>query len=948
MTYFNKMFGRLGTVLTDGREQAEGKILVRSPGKSGAEGAIAIPVHNRVFGRVEDITEPPRTILRYSPVRDAFVRSRVPALSYGFEQQLIIGSGTEEYRSYLVFDVRIPQGVALDKAELRLTGFSEDSGADCFLYSAATNWRESDINWKNQPGAGGLIVTSRSGYELKFDLLSCIEAFRAGGGAGEIGFVVEGAGLQYYYSREGSIPPVLEVVYYDPNVMSFGRSAKRGSMRVQRPDKRGVPAVLEVVGHWRNNDVPGVITVHRDDVSPACLIVSRPETPGALLIRQADKGIITGSLVVGKPNSLFCEGVLHVNKPDVPVTLAVSFNNSVEGAIQVFTTDSDDTEAVVAVTRAQETGVVGVKPKNEVSSVMAVRSSVDESVESSMAVSRPGAPGKLFIKENHVVAGRIAVRNLSSENVRSEIIVNRPSAAGVIYIKDSGYATGRIVVRNSSSESIGSEIIVNRPSASGVIHIKDSGYATGRIVVRNSSSESIGSEIIVNHPSAAGVIHIKDSGYVAGRIIVRNSSSENVGSEIIVNHPSAVGVIHIKVSGYAPGRLFINQPGIIGLICIKHDKYIPGNLTVGKPVLEGSIAVKAHGNVPGRISVRKVESLLGRLFISHPQVAGAVELKEKKQTSGRILVRAGGATKQPAFIRIKLNHIKRAVMNITGAGVVPGVLGIVSQCVFGKIHIPAYDGSEEPGVVEVRVKYLSDVGSVLRIGHGSIVSGSMVISKRKVHGSLVLGKPLILGALGVSRPIEHGRVVISKYFTYGKILLKLRNRAEGNIVIRRYDEKHVVSRMAVSCPAACGVVTVKEKPGVPGVIVIRRFDEIGVQSSLSVSRPAVFAGMAVSRKHQQGVLRVSHPQKAGGLAVNRPAERGSIEVKCAETVPGEVHVRLNSEKSIYSRIAVSKTTVDCRMGVNKPAAGCCIGVSKLASNCCMEIRKATCGYAFIM
>jgi hypothetical protein len=66
-----------------------------------------------------------RIIKNLNPIRDAFIRNRVPTLNNGAGSELLIGYDSvknEIYRSFIKFDLSsIPQGMLFEKATLTFT-----------------------------------------------------------------------------------------------------------------------------------------------------------------------------------------------------------------------------------------------------------------------------------------------------------------------------------------------------------------------------------------------------------------------------------------------------------------------------------------------------------------------------------------------------------------------------------------------------------------------------------------------------------------------------------------------------------------------------------------------------------------------------------------------------------------------------------------------------------
>jgi len=149
-------------------------------------------------------------VLTFTPIADARVRAGNPSANYGTDTILRArGGSTDDYRSYLKFDVAGVTG-PVTKATLRLW-VTDGSPQGGIAWPVSSSWTETGITWANMPalgptplGSAGVATTSTWS---EIDVTSAV----AGDGTVAIAISSDSTNSVYWTSREGSSPPQLVV-----------------------------------------------------------------------------------------------------------------------------------------------------------------------------------------------------------------------------------------------------------------------------------------------------------------------------------------------------------------------------------------------------------------------------------------------------------------------------------------------------------------------------------------------------------------------------------------------------------------------------------------------------------------------------------------------------------------------------------------------------------------
>lgn len=149
-------------------------------------------------------------VLTFTPTADARVREGNPTGNYGTDTVLRArGASTDDYRSYLRFDVTGASG-SVTKATLRLW-VTDGSPQGGIAWTTSNSWTETGITWANMPALGaaplGAAGASVAGTWSEIDVTDAV----TGDGTVSIAVTSDDSNSVLWTSREGSSPPQLVV-----------------------------------------------------------------------------------------------------------------------------------------------------------------------------------------------------------------------------------------------------------------------------------------------------------------------------------------------------------------------------------------------------------------------------------------------------------------------------------------------------------------------------------------------------------------------------------------------------------------------------------------------------------------------------------------------------------------------------------------------------------------
>lgn len=318
---------------------------------------IKIPFYNRAQGIV-DVTPPPRTIVGFNPIQDAFVREGAPTFNYGVEQSMLVGYSTvfsELYRSLVQFDIStLPQGQIITKAKLKLyNSIAKTSDYRVGAFKNKLDWNETSVTWKNHEETFDLIAASSIGQTVgyvEFDILSVVNEWYINPSTNKgllLKFINEHEheNLQFY-SREASsnVRPVLEIEYYNPVNSSFGQSNMSSNAYVlYRSDLK---SSLRVPFYNVDEGLPSNIKIKDKDSIWGSLFINQRDLFCSVIVVQTDDDDLKSNVTVRRSDINEIDGLIFIGVPDLISSVYVLNREDIPSSIIVV--QMDDSEMKVA------------------------------------------------------------------------------------------------------------------------------------------------------------------------------------------------------------------------------------------------------------------------------------------------------------------------------------------------------------------------------------------------------------------------------------------------------------------------------------------------------------------------------------------------------------------------------------------------------------------------
>lgn len=364
--------------------------------------SIAVAVSGRMRGTVSVI--PPAKIEQLlSSVQDAFVRSKVPRLNYGEEQEMVVGrtADGEEFRSLIQFDLAsIPDRQRITKAFLKL--YVEGTsliGNAIGIYEIQDQWTEFGVTWANTPSHNNKIKEAhieKSAQYTVIDLTDNVEKWYENK-AGYHGILLKAEkemddSIARLGTRErgNKFTPVLVVEYYNPEVKSTGYAEARTDIIVQQNKTKEHKSTITIRSTRDQSDfrshirilnpdmIESSITIRRDNMYSCCIVkrketdlfrseltvrnrrentidslltVSRNFQAGHITIRKADLYAIPSSvIIIGNDHSELLTSI-GVSKPEIMGEISVVFSNSIPSTIAVSVQKNSSLDAYITIRR---------------------------------------------------------------------------------------------------------------------------------------------------------------------------------------------------------------------------------------------------------------------------------------------------------------------------------------------------------------------------------------------------------------------------------------------------------------------------------------------------------------------------------------------------------------------------------------------------------------------
>lgn len=678
---------------------------------------LGVTPYTKMSGRYS-IEEPPKIVQDLYPVKDAFVRSNVPRLNYGTEQEMLVGRQENElFRSYVGFDINsIPKvNTSVGYAKLKLFFNAYQAGpVKLQIVQPSADWQEKGITWANQPfpnmnGYTGHIaefeVDSKRGY-LEVDVSQFVIDWHEGKSP-NTGFairLVDETGTNVYksFATKESIEsrPILEVTYYDTNVYSRDWSYLEGSITVAQNVTKDLKGHINIRSYWSESTLGGHIHVLNQDMIEGNIIVSKPDMPTHIEVRKRDWSEMPGSITARGNRVEDLESNIWVNGWQLPGTITVPFRSDLEGEITVVRTEGDDLPGTIWVNGWQLPGDVTVRRDEQ------------NDLPGQLVVNGIYLPGELIVLQPFDVPGSITVRHDDYSEIPGDFeIPQKSDFGGSIWVNGLWFPgemqvfaksqlPSHIQVRQFGDSDLVSSIRINGydglPSSITVPPKYDmpgelnvlSGYLAGSITVPANGNKDLLSHIgaRVRGASDFDIIIGVRSGYLGSHIEVRREGNADLPSNIQVKVPGwsyLPGHANVKVWGEkdVPSSLTVRVDGKYDMkssfnVRVWGDPSdLPGELVpnvwgAGDLPSETGIRVWSHHDQPSHIAARQK---------NHSDLVITFGIKEVSELPGEITVRTWGKDELPGHMEIFYKSELPGTISVWNKSNLPGHLYVLHR-----------------------------------------------------------------------------------------------------------------------------------------------------------------------------------------------------------------------------------------------------------------------------
>lgn len=479
--------------------------------------SLEVRPHNQMFGKFE-LLEAPRIETGFPALEDAATRSRtdLQTINFGDTQQMMIGANNGEvFDSFVKFGRLhglMPDLHLLEQVKLKLyyTGTVPD-GTNIELHQPHRFWEELGVTHANKPRSAELLSTEytidRHKRCIEFDVLDIMKRWQAGSLVNE-GLLIQSANDYpvYFYTRESSKPPRLEVKYISNLIYSVGRSATEATMFIYG------------VG---NAERSASLTVHSDqgeDFKQATLYVHRPEVPVPI-----DR---TGTIAVNRAN-------LRSS-----MTVGIRQEAVLYGSISVPDYGAEDLDAIVQVNTPEKHAVLTVDPNISLSSMLTVAKLKRSSRPGHIHISVPDLHSRLevskYTRASQYLDASLTVQKEKNEDREAFLVVNRPDL------------DGRITVRAYKEEDIAGQIeIPHYTDQESLVHVSKPVLASALDVKYGHSLNS--ALYVKHHQYMESFIDTKQIAQLGATINIRQIADSP--AHLSISNPDLPACLYPRVSG---------------------------------------------------------------------------------------------------------------------------------------------------------------------------------------------------------------------------------------------------------------------------------------------------------------------------------------------------------------------------------------------------------------
>lgn len=647
--------------------------LINAKVKHEIPGTINVMPDYHMYGIV-DIQPPERITEEIEVVKDAFVRSSVPKLNYGYDKVITAGySDTRgEYLQTLMgFNIEpitnLFHEYKLEKVFLRLKfSLNREPDIPLNILDAIGEWYELGVTWRNKPEIGDLVA---AGYELdaengyiRFDITDRILAAKEAGDT-EISFYMDtDEGIRdtsRFYSKEGGYAPTIEYRYFDDVVRSSGRADMDTTLNIVYRGNGDLPSSFTVKSYWNEADLASSIWVLQPGERESSLTVSRKYMGGSIIARQADDDDITASLSVRETNL-------------------------------------DDLDSSLVISKRWIHSSAYVAHRYDMPSTLAVRVWGQYDLFSWGKTHATGRPGSIYVIPYIDFPGSLSIRRTAYSQIPSKLTKSEREKPGTIDVLFRSDLPGSLQTKQEETFDMASTIAVNSRQRPGSIYVVPYIDYPGRIVVRHSDSTQITGSILAIQRFVPSAIYVLNRLDIPTSLAVRHSAFSDIMGSITPSFPDMWASAYVRFNEDLDSAVAVR---------LSDQTEIPGSITPSFPNMLGSADVPYRYDMVSTIAARQadVSDLPSTLPISRNWMNGRIHPRLFNDITGSIRIRTWGHGDLDSDIYV-LNRLDiPSKMYIVGAYMVPSSIQVRSPWLRSRIGIPAYDDYDVPSRFYVRL-----------------------------------------------------------------------------------------------------------------------------------------------------------------------------------------------------------------------------------------------------
>lgn len=413
---------------------------------------------------VFNVIPPPKIESVLSPVKDAFVRSSVPRLNYGEEQEMLVGkTGGEDFNSLLQFNLSaIPLGMKLLSAKLRLyVEQTSLAGNPVSVYQIEEDWSEIGVTWASTPAYSKKITEIYADVAKEYaevDILDIVKGWYSGrldnrGLFLNLNIRDDETFIRFGTRERGKgYAPQLVIEYQDLAVRSYAEVEQISHITARQSLYKDLTTRITVKSYWDKTELGCGLKVFNPNMLESFLQVNRGDMHSRIVVQRSDTSQLPSMITVSSKKDSVLETNLVVSRDFMNSTVVVRRSNG-DNLRSVVVIRNDGNQSI--------TTELDISRPDMLSAIEVMSSSV---LTSSLTVTGAGT---------NTLDSVMTVRRSESEDLNSAVEVwNNSDLDGSITVK-SGYLRSSIIIPFGANSDLVTKVrVAERYAKDLVTHIE--------------------------------------------------------------------------------------------------------------------------------------------------------------------------------------------------------------------------------------------------------------------------------------------------------------------------------------------------------------------------------------------------------------------------------------------------------------------------------------------